>query len=471
MELENKANNTAELVHFKSEYNLGLALPFEYSKNMRSANFEKKSCTKWFSKEGDMHRLEIIFRGQNGAAGALDQDVLLVLMSMCVEQQTDSPVFTYEEIRRRLGLKKGSHGNIRDSIKRMLNMTIEFRKSFYSPKNSEVAEVQKHLITSRSSVVKEDYQDFSNLDGRHSVTIDRDIKDNLIKGYYSVLHRPTYIKLPSGAVRRLYQMLNVRRDLSGDTFSLEFEEIASVLGLRNKDKFTYYIKKYFRELEKGYPNINYVYTSLNRKKIVKVTFISIESNLSNDTFFTALNDFYGEDKVKQLGIDLDYVDDLRIKYPKILVYEKCNRPIVDLFLDMLLFQKFCLNGKIESIKALLNFVLKKGEIQKPDGYRKFVIDRVKQKEIIEAKELAIKEKEKKGVENAIKETKTNEIVDKTFLTIKEDNPKLYKKLEKEAMKRTKPEVQGSFLFDQIIDEKIREIIKVKMEAGESINQF
>ena len=100
---------TGDIVNFKSEFNIGLALPFEFCKNKKQEKFEKHSTTKWFDEDSNLHRLEVVFRGNSGAAGKLDQDVLNILMSMCVEQKTDSPAFTYEEIRKRLGLNKGSH--------------------------------------------------------------------------------------------------------------------------------------------------------------------------------------------------------------------------------------------------------------------------------------------------------------------------------------------------------------------------
>jgi len=288
------ASNPNDIVNFKSEFNIGLALPFEFCKNKKQDKFEKHSTTKWFDENSNLHRLEVVFRGNSGAAGKLDQDVLNILMSMCVEQKTDSPVFTYEEIRKRLGLSKGSHGNIRDSIQRMLGMTIEFKNSFFSTSGSKNVDVEKHLIQSRKSVVNEDYADLKNLDARHSVTFDKDIMQNLLGGYYSVLSRETYLSLDSGAVRRLYQLIVSHRDVGKrNVFTLEIEDIASVLGLTNKKEFFGNIKKYFESLKTALPDLDYVFATVERKKVVKISFPETHLLAQGDQFLDSLVKWYG----------------------------------------------------------------------------------------------------------------------------------------------------------------------------------
>ena len=307
-------SNPNDIVNFKSEFNIGLALPFEFCKNKKQEKFEKHSMTKWFDESNNLHRLEVVFRGNSGAAGKLDQDVLNILMSMCVEQKTDSPVFTYEEIRKRLGLSKGSHGNIRDSIQRMLGMTIEFKKSFYSTSGSKNVDVEKHLIQSRKSVVNEDYADLKNLDARHSVTFDKDIMQNLLGGYYSVLSRETYLSLDSGAVRRLYQLIVSHRDVGKrNVFTLEIEDIASVLGLTNKKEFFGNIKKYFESLKTALPDLDYVFATVERKKVVKISFPETHLLAQGDQFLDALVKWYGEDALVSKTLFLIFVQSIRRK--------------------------------------------------------------------------------------------------------------------------------------------------------------
>lgn len=467
------SNATQDLVNFKSEFNIGLALPFEFCKSRKNEKFEKHSMTKWFDENNNLHRLEVVFRGNSGTAGKLDQDVLNILMSMCVEQNTDSPVFTYEDIRKRLGLAKGSHGNIRDSIQRMLGMRIEFRQSFYSATNSKNTNVEKHLIQSRKSVINEDYSDLKNIDARHSVTFDRDIMQNLLGGYYSVLSRDTYLSLDSGAVRRLYQLIVSHRDVGKKNhFTLEIEDIASVLGLTNKKEFFGHIKKYFTSLKEALPDLEFTFATINRKKVVKISFAG--ENLligADDEFFGAIAKWYGHETLEANGIDLGFVNDIREKYPKSITYEKTKVKLCELYLDMILFQKTNNHSQVNSVKALLYSALnQKTEYMKPDGYKKFAIDRVKHKEILETKAMALAEDEKKRFELQLQEKQTKLLANETFNNLKSMNPKAYEKYEKEAMKIWGNEIKSSLLGEQILEEKIKELIQNRMEAGEQITQ-
>jgi hypothetical protein len=425
--------------------------------------------TKWFDENSNLHRLEVVFRGNSGAAGKLDQDVLNILMSMCVEQKTDSPVFTYEEIRKRLGLSKGSHGNIRDSIQRMLGMTIEFKKSFYSTSGSKNVDVEKHLIQSRKSVVNEDYADLKNLDARHSVTFDKDIMQNLLGGYYSVLSRETYLSLDSGAVRRLYQLIVSHRDVGKrNVFTLEIEDIASVLGLTNKKEFFGNIKKYFESLKTALPDLDYVFATVERKKVVKISFPETHLLSQGDQFLDSLVKWYGEDALVTNEISADFLSDLRAKYPTKVEFEKTKVYLCELLVDMVLFQKITNRGQIKSVRAIIFASLNKQmEYTKPEGYKRFVTERVKLKDIIETKELALKEVERKKFEVQVTEKKTRELAALTFLTVKKE-PKVYAKYEKEAYKLYGEEIRTSLLGEQILEERIKELIQARMEAGEQI---
>ena len=460
---------TGDIVNFKSEFNIGLALPFEFCKNKKQEKFEKHSTTKWFDEDSNLHRLEVVFRGNSGAAGKLDQDVLNILMSMCVEQKTDSPAFTYEEIRKRLGLNKGSHGNIRDSIQRMLGMTIEFKKSFYSTSGSKNVDVEKHLIQSRKSVVNEDYADLKNLDARHSVTFDKDIMQNLLGGYYSVLSRETYLSLDSGAVRRLYQLIVSHRDVSKrNVFTLEIEDIASVLGLTNKKEFFGNIKKYFESLKSAIPDLEFIFVTVERKKVVKISFPETHLITQGDQFLDSLVKWYGEDVLNSNEISQDFLNDLRIKYTTKVEHEKNKVYLCELLVDMILYQKIVNRGQIKSVRALLLSSLnKQTEYVKPDGYKRFVVERVKLKDIIETKELALKEVERKRYEVQHTEKKTRELAGLTFQTIKKE-PKVYAKYEKEAYKLYGEEIKNSLLGEQILEERIKELIQARMESGEQI---
>jgi hypothetical protein len=458
-----------DLVNFKSEFNIGLALPFEFCKNNKQEKFEKHSMTKWFDENGNMNRLEVIFRGNSGAAGKTDQDVLNILMSMCVEQKTDSPIFTYEDIRRRLGLAKGSHGNIRDSIRRMLDMKIEFKKSFYTANGSKNLNAEKHLIQSRKSVINEDFSDFQNIDARHSVTFDQDIMNNLLSGYYSVLNRETYLSLESGAVRRLYQLIVANRDVGQkNIFTLEVDDIASVLGLTKKKDFYSNVKKYFEALKIALPNLEYTFATINRKKVAKISFPDNHLLTNNDEFFDSLVKWYGADVIDSNEITYQFLQDLRARFPTKIEYDKTKVLLCELYLDMIFYQKINNKSQIQSIKALLFSSLSKKDYVRPDGYKKFVVERIKHREIVETKELALQEEEKKKYELQVNEKKTKELAAMAFTNIKNTNPKTYDKYVKEARRLYGEEIESNLLGDQILEEKVKELIQNRMESGEQI---
>lgn len=458
-----------DLVNFKSEFNIGLALPFEFCKNKKQEKFEKQSMTKWFDEENNLHRLEVVFRGNAGAAGKVDQDVLNILMSMCVEQNTDSPAFTYEEIRKRLGLKSGSHGNIRESIQRMLGMTIEFRKSFYTPTSSKNLNAEKHLITSRKSVINEEYSDFHQIDARHSVTFDKDIMNNLLSGYYSVLSRETYLSLDSGAVRRLYQLIVAHRDVAKrNVFTLEIEDIASVLGLTSKKEFFGNIKKYFESLKKSLPDLEYTFVSISRKKVAKISFPENHLITNSDEFFDSLVKWYGQKVIEENEITIDFITNLRLRFNEKVTYNEAKFPLFELYLDMILYQKTVNKSQIKSIKALLYSSLKTKDYLRPEGYKKFVVERVKHKEIQETKELALKEDERKKNEIQVNERKTKDLVNMAFVNLKTTNPKAYDKYVKEAKKLYGEEIESNLLSDSILEEKIKELLQRRMDMGEQI---
>ena len=107
------------------------------------------------------------------------------------------------------------------------------------------------------------------------------------------------------------------------------------------------------------------------------------------------------------------------------------------------------------------------EYTKPEGYKRFVVERIKLKDIQETKELALKEVERKKFEVQITEKKTRELAALTFETVKRE-PKVYAKYEREAYKIYGEEIKSSLLGEQILEERIKELIQARMEAGEQI---
>ncbi len=55
-----------------------------------------------------------------------------------------------------------------------------------------------------------------------------------------------------------------------------------------------------------------------------------------------------------------------------------------------------------------------------------------------------------------------------FNNIKNTNPKTYEKYVKEARKLYGEEIESNLLGDQILEEKVKELIQKRMDSGEQI---
>jgi ribosomal protein S18 len=234
----------------------------------------------------------------------------------------------------------------------------------------------------------------------------------------------------------LYQLIVSHRDVGKrNVFTLEIEDIASVLGLTNRKEFFGNIKKYFESLKTALTDLDYVFATVERKKVVKISFPETHLLAQGDHFLDSLVKWYGEDVLVANEISQDYLSDLRAKYPAKVEFEKTKVYLCELLIDMVLFQKITNRGQIKSVRAIIYASLNKQmEYTKPEGFKRFVTERIKLKDIIETKELALKEVERKKFEVQVTEKKTRELAALTFLTVKKE-PKVYSKYEKEFKER------------------------------------
>ena len=107
--------------NFKIEVNLGLALPFRYYID-ENAKFEKqRSVVRTVDDNGSIYMLEVTTQSDEGPLQSVENDVLLVLLTMAFEQRsalvpihavetgTERRVYyTLAEICRRLGLSENN---------------------------------------------------------------------------------------------------------------------------------------------------------------------------------------------------------------------------------------------------------------------------------------------------------------------------------------------------------------------------
>jgi hypothetical protein len=484
-----------EASKFSIELNTALGIGFEYSKKYANdPDNEKKNVMTWVDGQ-KIFRSETIVKSHMGPPGSLEQDVLLVLMTLCLEEVKRSNkeiiktgkikvYFTYADLCRRLGVHRGSSKNIKKAIYKLSAQEVVF-KDFVSDLSDFKSEEIRTRIISRSGSLKkgniaETKQEF---DGRHWVELDVRIVASLQDGLYSTMDRDIYLSLKKGAVRRLYQIICARRRVEGNTFVLFTTELGDNLGLRDKKKVNYYLNKYFKELRDKISGFSYILKKIDKKSVAYVTFEEslIETNLEG-TFYNELQKDYG-----QVALDLVEIEDFQVEAllrefgDKTVKFKSKEILLSEFCIDVALFQvMFCKYKLSSTFQSLVRSMYKSGYPMIPDEYRIFVRDRnaEKQKERIKQE---IKEKVKR------EEDQRREQEDKLIVAagdfknkIREKNKKLYAELEKEAIDLIKKydeeasqeeevkkvDIEAYRLSNNLrLEQAITEVIKTRIKDG------
>lgn len=449
---------------FKTELNLGLALVFEYSNKSRLEMYEKTTSYSWFDKNNDFHRAEVIINSPIGAPSALDQDVLTVLMSMVVEQNTLGPKFNFTEIGRRLGMKKGNEKRVKEAINRLMDVKIKFKNSFYSLEKDEFSEHTAHLITStefrKRIEVNAQSSEF------HSVTFDKKIGENLLRGYFGLLDRETYIALPQGGARRLYQILETRRKLSGDSFILPIDQLALQLGLTNPKKYKTYLKKYFSILADEYKGFEYILTKANKDTVVQVNFIKLpEAEEEKDHYWDLIQKWYSEEKLKKINIGEKTLTLMRTQedFGEAVSFGDKTIPRIDLYIDVLLYQ----DTPIKNFIGLLKKCLKTKQIIFPKDYN-FISERMKGKELEEAKKQAEIRQHQQEEENKREKENLLTLVNAKIESLKNFHKEKYDKLKSEAKVKIGEEESKGLMANLLIHREIMKIVEERILNGKEI---
>ena len=416
---------------FKFESDLGLALPFKY--NCSDEDLKKShtaTVVRTVESSGKIKMLNITTQSNEGPLQAVENDVLLVLLTMAYEQKNSLNIvdqseissdkrvyFTLAEICRRLGLDAGSSGRIKKSINRIMSQKITFKQLDYTPKtNKFVDDINNSSIIVRDGRVRvSNKTDIDTYRELFYVDFDSYIVNKFYKDYFSSIDTKQYLALGTGAQRRLLIFLQSKRKHQGDVFTFDLNEVVQILGIDDHQRKKRTVLSIIEKVHSGLGVFEYTLSEKNSglkfksdcaNYTVLVKFNSTALVSEYDAFYQSLIDWYGLDNLK--SIDILEIDIITLKKEIISRYSKSNSEskkfeynkksicVGEFAIDIVLFQIFHNSYKVESFRALckaLGGKIADGVLELPDKYRYFISDRLKEKKLNNDQE-KIKELEK-----------------------------------------------------------------------------
>lgn len=443
---------------FKFELDFGLALPFRYYcsnedyKNTHSATVVKSVDTG----TGKIRSVAISTRSNEGPLQAVESDVLVVLLTMMIEQKNDPRFqlmtktmgensqtktgrvyYNLAEICRRLERNVGSSGRVKEAITRIRSQEIELKKIEYDPQSNKLIDVVSNhsIILQKPGRIRISGQGESVDKFREIFFVDLDsyITENMFKDYFSTIEQVQYVALGTGMQRRLLIFLNSKKASHGDVFTFEMMELVQVLGLDGKARIKRIVLDTLDKVKEKLGNFEY-------KEQQKVKSRDLKSECSNflifvefktatkelpkyGTFYQSLCDDYHENML--IGADIMEVDveiakrEINTKCIKAsgtdeIKYYKNSVNCGELVIDIVLWQMFYTSYKIDSFRAFarsLGEIVSKKELPMiPDGYRYFLYDRIE----INKEKLVLDRIARIQNEKAKKDADEKEVFEKSF---------------------------------------------------------
>ena len=475
---------------FKYELDLGLALPFRYNcsdedlKKIHAAKVAKNIDT-----TGKIKFLKVTTQSDEGPLQAVENDVLLALLTMAYDQrhsiktysfdndiQTGTRVyFTYAEICRRLGIDSGNSGRVKKAIQRIKSQKLSFKQWDYSPGSDKF-----HDQSTNTSIILRDgdmkvsrNRNVDTFQQVYYVDLDPFIVNNLFKNYFSTIDQSQYLALPAGSARRLLIFLQSKKKNYGDNFTFELEEIIQILGYDSHERPKRAAMKVLEKVHKSLGNFDYTITEKRKGYQYKSDFTNytvlicfketIKMIPKYEPFYQALCDWYGEDVLQGadiLEIDvISTVKEITSKYSKetggdtTYKFNKNEINAGEFIVDVVLFQKFTTNYKVESFKGFCKAMgtkLVSGIFELPDRYRLFVVGRLEDKkknmdlEILT--ELQNKKRHKEEEEEKLFDESYSKLFNEMIMT-SETTKKIIGGRASEQMNKEKIELERDGIFE------------------------
>jgi len=481
--------------NFKIEVNLGLALPFRYYID-ENAKFEKqKSVVRTVDDNGSIYMLEVTTQSDEGPLQSVENDVLLVLLTMAFEQRSalvpissieavsDRRVYyTLAEICRRLGLSENNSNRISKAIKRIASQNLSFKNFRYHSPSGKILQAEENtkiILKSgriRSGGTREGF--LSNHSDFFYVEFDHNIIKNLYDEYMSVVEQKEYLSLSAGHQRRILIFLYSKKRSFGNDFLFNLNELAQVIGLQDsqKDKRRRLIFEYLQKTREITAVFDFSITKIRDKEDWEIMIHFQEPSLienKGDQFFEDLVFEYGENALKTIDFNEIDLENYRREFDSLFQSRTGNEKFKwnkgeylasEFCLDLTFWQIFKCNYKItKTLKALAKSILESminDTLLYPDKYRSFLTERVA--EVKKQKELAViqQHRYKKELQKQEEEKKFDLSFNKLLEDIMKDQK--YKKMIEDTAK-TKLLEEGidehQMAYTLLFQDKVRSVAK------------
>jgi hypothetical protein len=481
--------------NFKIEVNLGLALPFRYYID-ENAKFEKqKSVVRTVDDSGSIYMLEVTTQSDEGPLQSVENDVLLVLLTMAFEQRSlpvanqslkpsnDQRVYyTLAEICRRLGLSENNSNRISKAIKRIASQNLSFKNFRYHSPTGKILQAEENtkIILKNGRIRSGGTRDgfLNNHSDYFYVEFDHNIIKNLYDEYVSVVEQKEYLSLSAGHQRRILIFLYSKKRSFGSDFLFNLNELANVIGLQDsqKDKRRRLIFEYLQKTREITGVFDFSITKIREKEDWEIM-IHFHDPLTIshkcDQFFEDLVFEYGAENLASIDFNEIDLENYRREFDAAYLaktgsdkykWNKNEHLASEFCLDLTFWQIFKCNYKItKTLKALARSILESmmnDSLLYPDKYRIFVTERVAEKK--KAKELAIiqQHRHQKELQKIEEEKKFDESFNKLLEDIMKDQK--YKKLIEETAKEKLIEEgirESEMAYTLLFQDKVRSVAK------------
>lgn len=339
---------------FSSENNIGLLLPFDYSRTKREPGEYRKTMSASVLVGQNLERMQIEIVSTDGPLDGLDQDVLMSISTFATEQKTIEPIFSLSLIAKLLNLDKSMVTKIRKSVLKLVGTKITFRNSFFTSEGKVEREYVTHLISSVDfRTLKRD--GISRGEG-HRISLDPKVAKNLLNGFFTSLDKDLYLSLPMGAPRRIFQILETYKKNHGDIFIIRVEDLADILCLKAPKNWKFIITKYLNDIKDSGVELNFSFEEKQSNKFIKISYKGFPKKLIDDSqyiaFIDSITQFYGAKFLENLNFgpievrslegrlelsnETTFVDNFYIRKIFVLIdivlmqYQKSSKPIKNL---------------------------------------------------------------------------------------------------------------------------------------------
>lgn len=396
---------------FFSELNLALAIPFK--ERVRGKIKGKSESVVRVCDDESSRVLKIATRCSRGAISSMAYDVLMCLLDMATDQLNHyrkvgthidennfKVYFSYREICQILGLDpSNSQGNVSKAILELRDLNLDIVGHVFNIKTKEYTYTNKDfsLISSSQLTVSMGRDNGLIPLNKKSASLRHIVFDpfvvQLLTGEFT-LRRKEFLSMKSGKVRRAYGYIAGKRQLFGNVFSFDLEEFSSAIGdteIRSDNKKAS-ATKVLKEIKKADPSMNFCVKAVYGQGTIEILIEFDEVNLLAQSYttkvFPELVYSYELSNLDKLDfIEADYIQlhqELNkkccLKNLEFIEYRSTSISTADFIIDLALFQIINTGYNKIPLKKLCKLIMNsifEDNVETPEGYRMYVVDRNK----------------------------------------------------------------------------------------------